>query len=236
MPYDFSSNKSFSVETQYAGHERQPVLIVDNYARDPEGLVTYAAKEAQFAPSPALYPGIIARIPDAYCESLLNGLGEKIGEMFDVKPETAYLTNCFFALATYPPQQLHYRQRIPHVDEYGPGVIAMVHYLCDSTRGGTGLYRHRATGYESLTKEQHQHMQSLIAQEVANQGPFPPQYVGADTPLFEQTLCMDARFNRLVIYRGSILHSMVIDHNTRLDPNPRVGRLTINTFLSFESM
>jgi hypothetical protein len=235
MPHDFSSNEPLSVETLHAGQERQPVLLVDNYARDPEGVVNYAATEAHFGPSPALYPGIIARVPDAYCEAMLNVLGEKIGETFDVKPESAYLTNCFFALTTYPPQQLHYRQRIPHVDEYGAGVIAMVHYLCASSQGGTALYRHRATGYESLTKEQHQHMQGLIAQEVASQGPFPPTYVGTENPFFEQTLCMDARFNRLVIYRGSILHSMVVGADTKLDPNPRVGRLTINTFLSFET-
>jgi hypothetical protein len=234
MQYDFAGNEPISLETLYAGRERQPVLIVDDYLRDPEAVVNYAAKEVRFGPSPALYPGIIASVPDAYCESLLNALGPRIGETFDVKAETAYLTNCFFAITTYPPEQLHYRQRIPHVDEYGPGVIGIVHYLCASTQGGTALYRHRATGYESLTRDKHEHMQSLIAEDVASLGPFPPQYVNAENRLFEQTLCMEAKFNRLVVYRGSILHSMLVDGNTNLDPNPRVGRLTINTFLRFE--
>jgi Family of unknown function (DUF6445) len=235
MSYDFASSQPLSIETCYAGRERQPVLIIDNYLRNPEALVNYAANEARFLESPAMYPGIIAPLPDAYCESLLNVLGPKIGETFDVKPETAFLNNCFFAITTFPPEQLHYRQRLPHVDDYGPGVIAALHYLCDSTQGGTALFRHRATGFESVTREQHEHMQSLIVQDIASQGPLPPEYVGANNRFFEQTLCMEARFNRLVIYRGSVLHSMLVDANTQLDPNPRVGRLTINTFLAFES-
>ena len=235
MHYDFASNEPLSIATLYAGHERQPVLLVDDYLRDPDGVVSYAANAARFEASPAMYPGIIAPVPDGYCESLLSVLGPRIGETFDVKVETAFLTNCFFAITTFPPQKLHYRQRIPHVDDYGPGVIAVLHYLCAATHGGTALYRHRATGYESLTQEQYEHMQSLIVQDVANLGPLPAEYVSADNPLFEQILCMEARFNRVVVYRGSVLHSMLVDGNTCLDPNPRVGRLTINTFLAFES-
>jgi hypothetical protein len=234
MPHDFSCSEPLSIETRYAGRERQPVLVVDNYLRDPEALVSSAATEARFESSPAMYPGVIAPVPDAYCEKLLNVLGPTIADTFGVNAETAYLNNCFFAITTFPPQQLHYRQRIPHVDDYGPGVIAALHYLCDSTQGGTALFRHRATGYESVTREQHQHMQDLVVQDVARLDPLPPEYVNVNNPLFEQTLCMEAKFNRLVIYRGSVLHSMLVDGNTRLDPNPHVGRLTINTFLSFE--
>ncbi len=234
MPYDFAITEPPAIVTRHAGRERQPVLIVDDYLRDPEALVSYAVNEARFEASPAMYPGVIAPVPDAYCEALLNILGSKIGETFTVKPETVFLNNCFFAITTFPPPQLHYRQRLPHVDDYGAGVIAILHYLCDSTQGGTALFRHRATGYESVTREQHEHMQGLIVQDIASQGPLPAEYVGANNRLFEQTLCMEAKFNRLVVYRGSVLHSMLVDGNTRLDPNPRVGRLTINTFLTFE--
>jgi hypothetical protein len=234
MQHNLAVNQRMTVQTQHAGHERQPVLIVDDYLADPEALVTYAANEARFAPSPAMYPGIVAGVPDAYSESLLNVLGPIIGDTFGVQVDTAYLTNCFFAIVTYPPEQLHYRQRLPHVDDYGDGVIAILHYLCDSTHRGTALYRHRATGYESLTKEKYQHLQTLVAQDIANSGPIAPQYMTADNPLFEQTAAFEAKFNRLIIYRGSILHSMIVDGNTKLDPNPRIGRLTINMFLRFE--
>jgi Family of unknown function (DUF6445) len=235
MPFDVAVNEHLSVQTHYAGNERQPVLIVDDYLRDPDSLVRYAVTETRFQPSPALYPGIVAPIADAYCESILDVLGPKIGETFAVKVETAYLTNCFFAILTFPPTQLHYRQLLPHVDDYGPGVIAVLHYLCAGAQGGTALFRHRATGYESLTKEKNQHLQSLISQDIASLGPLPPQYMKGDNRLYEQTTCIQAKFNRLVVYRGSILHSMVVNDETKFDADPRVGRLTANTFLRFES-
>ena len=221
MLSDFAVNDHFAVETHYVGQERQPVLIVDDYLRDPEALVRYAATKAAFQPSPALYPGIVAAMPDAYCESLLDVLGPTIAEKFAVKIETAYLTNCFYALLTFPPAQLHYRQLLPHVDDYGAGVIAILHYLCVGPQGGTALFRHRATGYESLTMEKNQHLQSLVAQDIASQGPLPNQYMTGDNRLYEQTACIQAKFNRLIVYRGSILHSMVVNAHTKLDPNPR---------------
>jgi hypothetical protein len=234
MHYDFAINERFSVETRHVGHERQPVLIVDDYLRDPEALVNYAANEARFEPSPALYPGVVASVPDAYTESFLDVLGPLIGDTFGVRVETAYLTNCFFAIVTFPPEQLHYRQLLPHVDDFGPGVIAGLHYLCDSTQGGTALFRHRATGYESLTTEKFQHLQGLITQDIASSGPLPPQYMTGSNRLFEQTAAFQAKFNRFIVYRGSILHTMLVDAKTKLDPNPRVGRLTTNMFLRFE--
>jgi len=234
MQYDLAVNERLSVETLYVGHERQPVLVVDDCLRDPDALVRYAVHEARFQSSPAMYPGIVAPAPDAYCESFLNAMGPLIGETFGVQVETAFLTNCFFAIVTFSAEQLHFRQRLPHIDDYGSGVIAMIHYLCDEFQGGTGLFRHRATGYESLTEEKYKHLQSLIAQDIASNGPIAPEYMSTNNRLFEQTACIQAKFNRLVVYRGSILHSMLVDAKTKLDPNPLVGRLTINSFLRFE--
>ncbi len=234
MKHDFAVNERMSIEKLEVGRERQPALIVDDFMRDPEALISLAANEARFGPSPAMYPGIVAGVPDEYAESFLNVLGPRIGDTFGVRVDTAFLTNCFFAIVTYPPEQLHYRQRLPHIDDFGDGVIAALHYLCNSSHRGTALYRHRATGYESLTQEKFQHLQTLINQDIAGNGPIPPEYMSANNRLFEQTAAFEAKFNRLVIYRGSILHSMIVDSNAKLDPNPRVGRLTINMFLRFE--
>jgi hypothetical protein len=233
MEYDLSVNERFSVETRHIGQERQPALVLDNYLRDPDAMVSYAATESRFQPSPLAYPGIIAPAPEAYIDGLVRVLVPMIADTFKVKADTAYLSDCFFAIATFPPQQLHFGQRLPHVDGFDPGLIAVLHYLCDSKYGGTALYRHRATGYETLTKEQNDHMKSLIAQDIAK-NPIPAQYPNANNRLFEQTACFEAKFNRLVVYRSRILHSMVVDANTKLHPDPRAGRLTVNTFLHFE--
>jgi hypothetical protein len=206
---------------------------VDNFLRDPEAMVRYAVHEARFKASPLAYPGIIAPAPPAYVDELVRVLVPMIGNTFGVKPDTAYLAECFYAIATFSPEQLHFGQRLPHTDSVDPGMIAVLHYLCADTHGGTALYRHRATGYESLTKEQRDHMKSLIVQDIARD-PIPAQYPNAANRLFEQTACFQAKFNRLLIYRSRILHSMVVDANAKLDPDPREGRLTTNTFFVFE--
>ena len=234
MEHDFTVNDHFSVETRHAGRERRPVLIVDDYLRDPEAMVRYAVNQGRFQQSPTMYPGVVAPVPDAYVDGMVRVLLPLLGETFGVQVDTAYLVDSFFAIVTFPAEQLHFRQRLPHVDDYHPGQIAILHYLCDSTQGGTALYRHRATGYESLTKEQNQHMQSLITQDLAAQGPLAPQYVSAGTRLFEQTASFEAKFNRLLIYSGNILHSMLVSPKSNLSPDPRSGRLTTNTFLRFE--
>jgi Family of unknown function (DUF6445) len=232
MPYDLSINDGFSAQTLTAGRERQPVLVIDDFLRDPEAMVRYAANEARFQPSTAMYPGIVAPVPDAYIHALLEVLGPMLGPTFGVLVDTAFLSDGFFAILTFPPEKLHFRQRLPHVDDYDPGMIAILHYF--TTQGGTALYRHRATGYEALDREKNQRMQSLNAQEIAARPALPPEYMRGSNRLFEQTACLKAKFNRLIAYRGSILHSMVVDDNTTLNPNPRVGRLTTNVFLRFE--
>jgi hypothetical protein len=233
MGYDFSVNEQLTLETQHVGRERQPVVIIDGYLRDPESMVRYAASETGFQSSPALYPGITAPGPDAYAESMVGRVVPMIGDIFRVKVDTAYLAHCYFGIVTFPAEQLHYRQRLPHVDDYDPGQIAFLHYLCDGSQGGTALYRHRTTGYESLDKKQFQHMQSLISQEIAR-NPLPAEYPSAKNRLFEQTAYVEAKFNRLVAYRSQLLHSMMIGPNTKLHPDPHIGRLTANTFLRFE--
>ena len=44
---------------------------------------------------------------------------------------------------------------------------------------------------------------------------------------------MPARFNRLVVYPGSLLHSACIHPVRSLSSDPRQGRLTVNTFYDF---
>ncbi|HEY5806996.1 MAG TPA: DUF6445 family protein, partial [Povalibacter sp.] len=52
-----------------------------------------------------------------------------------------------------------------------------------------------------------------------------------DTPLFERIARYEAVFNRALIYRGSLLHSVNVPNDFVPDTNPRTGRLTLNTFL-----
>jgi hypothetical protein len=234
MEYDFTVNEHFSVERRQVGNERHPVLVIDDLLRDPESMVRYAASVSQFKPSPLAYPGIIAPAPDAYVDSMVNAVVPLISATFGVQADSAHLLECFFAIATFPAEKLHFGQRLPHVDSFEPGQIAGVHYLCGSAHSGTALYRHRATGYETLTEQKHRQVQAHMVRDVANQQ-LPAEYPNAANHFYEQTARFDVRFNRLILYRGTMLHSMMVEPGATLVPNPRVGRLTTNTFLRFDN-
>jgi hypothetical protein len=55
--------------------------------------------------------------------------------------------------------------------------------------------------------------------------------VEGDSELFERVAKYEAAFNRALIYRGNMLHSVNVPPGFVPDPNPRTGRLTLNTFL-----
>jgi hypothetical protein len=61
--------------------------------------------------------------------------------------------------------------------------------------------------------------------------PPPRDYVRGDTPQFEQIHAIEARFNRMLVYRGITLHSGNPSPDFKPDFNPRTGRLTVNMFL-----
>jgi hypothetical protein len=112
------------------------------------------------------------------------------------------------------------------VGSAGPSYDLLLSATGASSQGGTGFWRHRATGYESLDDQQHQHMRALIEQDIAVNGPVPQAYVNAENRLYELTANFEARFNRVLAVRSRVLHSGMILSTTRLDPNPCVGRLT----------
>ena len=70
-----------------------------------------------------------------------------------------------------------------------------------------------------------------IEREVREIGlPKPPAYICGDTELFERIYEVEARWNRLVVYRTSSLHSGSIATNYPFDPNPMTGRFTVASF------
>jgi hypothetical protein len=78
-------------------------------------------------------------------------------------------------------------------------------------------------------------LQGLVDHDIAANGSFPAGYVGSEHRLYEQTARFEAKFNRVLVYRSQVLHSGLIGAQTILDPNPRVGRLTTNTFVQFDA-
>lgn len=216
----------------HVGREREPVLLIDGLAERPEALVDAAAASA-FAPAfgPAGgYPGLRAPAPLDYVETVVRALAGPIAEAFALGPVSPAGAECNFSLVTLPPHALRASQRAPHVDTADPWQFAILHYLCDARFGGTGFFRHRATGFETLTDER---LPAYERARAAEGGA--PGYVDDGGPWFERTGEVEAAFNRLVVYRSRLLHSGRILAPEALSPDPRRGRLTANIFLTLRS-
>ena len=107
----------------------------------------------------------------------------------------------------------------------------MLLYLCGDEHGGTAFYRHRATGLQQITAENRERYGEAVYAEV-DRRPAALRYFDDSDEHFELLGVMPARFNRLVVYRGSLLHSAIVNPR-RLRADPRTGRLTGNTFYDF---
>lgn len=212
------------------GEERAPLLVFDNVVENPQLLVELAS-EANFAPMGRFFPGVRAMAPKAYQHFLLrNVLPHLKGHFFEGKPQFKF-SMCHYSLVTTHPDQLSMLQRIPHFDSVESNGLASVHYLFKGNLGGTAFYRHRKTGYESVDESRKEHYFRSLEEE--NDGPnLPgPEYINGDTPLYKQIMNVEAVFNRFIIYRRNSLHSGSLGKEFIPDPNPRTGRISINTFI-----
>lgn len=228
-------NPDWSVQTFSVGRERQPVLVIDHVLEDPAALVETIAETCAFHPMKPggnFYPGLRAPAPAAYVRDLCAALRPVVGASFGIPPQGVARITCALSLLTLKPEELVLAQRLPHFDTADGGQIAVLHYLCGPSHGGTAFYRHRATGFETITPERIAPYVAALEAEVAATPP-PQAYVAGDTPLFEQIGAVEARFDRLVIYRSRLLHSGTPTAGADLSPDPRRGRLTANTFLFF---
>ena len=214
------------------GAERAPVVVIDDFFSDPGYLIDCAAA-CTFGPVVNnLYPGVRAPAPESYVRAVVGRVAPLVYEVFGLTGLTG--RTCDFSLVTTRPEQLQLLQAFPHFDSTDTGRLAVLHYLCPPAMGGTSFYRHRSTGYESITGDRREPYLERLGAELKASGPIERTYVNGDTPLFERIGIVDAEHNRLVIYRSVTLHSGNIGRDFEFDSDPRKGRLTLNTFLHFQ--
>lgn len=217
------------IRVEEIGHERNAVIIIDNAVPHAETLVDAAASQGGFDRRGPYYPGIRAPAPAAYVDAVGRLYGGLICRVFGWQAEGMLPDGCDFSLVTTPPEDLVLYQRLPHIDGTTPDLVAMLHYLSGPETGGTGFYRHTSTGYESLTDGCHAGYTQALQAELARDGEPPRGYPGA-SPHFEQVAAYPCAFNRILVYRGNLLHSGLIPDDLPLSADPRSGRLTLNTF------
>lgn len=213
-------------EVLHKGAEREPVVTIDGFATDPGALVRQAGA-LRFARTSPHYPGLRAAMAPDACASLLAALQPLCEAVFGATPG---LESACYSLVTTPPAQLAPIQRLPHYDGMEPDRLALVLYLCPPHHGGTAFYRHRSSGFETVTPERFAAYRDALQADVQRHGMPPAAYIASDTPLFERIAAPPPAFNRALVYRGRNLHSGDIAPEFPCHPDPATGRLTVTAF------
>jgi hypothetical protein len=189
------------------GTEGRPLVVVEDFAEDVDALISYANSGEPFhATAGDLYPGV----------------------------STPRVIFSAFSITTTEPQHLRPVQRVPHFDTSAANQLAIVHYLCGPEHGGTAFYRHRSTGFETISHERLHDYAKMLKREVMTEHPPPAKYMDGDDALFIRIANYEARCNRALIYPSNVLHSGNIRGVSPLDTPPRNARLTLNSFVRFE--
>lgn len=212
------------------GEGNHPVVVVDGFSGDAEAAITLAAALAPFPPARGnAYPGLRRVITQedagahAYAEIVLRKAAPLIGGAFDI--ERFDWIEASFSMVTTEPSGLGPEQRAPHFDAVDPGHIAILHYLCDTA--GTAFYRQRETGIEQVDAANRDAFIASARRAAAGAS----GYIHGSDLHYEQIGAVEGCRDRLLIYRGSLLHSGIIPPGLELNPDPRHGRLTANLFV-----
>ncbi len=206
------------------------MAIVDGFASDPQALRAIAAGRT-FVADAGHYPGVKAPVTRAWFEATSQTMGAVLRDVFGATGEVSVL-GAWYQIVSKPPAKLSLEQRVPHFDAIEPGRIAIVHYLSEDYRGGTAFYRHRSTGYETVSAARAPGYFARLNAEIAAHGPPPPAYLDGSSDLFERTALIEPKFNRAILYRSHLLHSGAIPADADLSADPSSGRLTVGVFLA----
>jgi hypothetical protein len=212
------------------------VIVIDNAIRRPEEVVAQAAGTI-FAPDHrrGVYPGIRADAPRAYGMALLRRASLLIERAFGLRIAEASRVDAVYSLLTTPPSEQRPMQRLPHIDAHDPRRIAILHYLCRGAMGGTGFFRQATTGLEQIDQVNFQRYLKQWRSDVDRLGNG-QKVGGGEMPGYVETAHLEARFNRLIIYRTFSLHSAIVPEDFECSADPRRGRLTGNIFVEFGKM
>jgi hypothetical protein len=211
------------------GSEREPVVVIDDFSGRIDAL-TRLGRQAEYRPVQG-YPGIRSPLDPAYLAPREALLQRVLAECFGFTGG-AQIESCAFSIVTLRPEELSPGQRRPHHDASDPNLIALLHFTGSGETGGTTFYRHRRTGFEAIRPERAARFAAAVREDDAAYGAPPRRYMHGSDERYEAIGQIEARPDRVIIYRGRVLHSGHIPQSPDPETARETGRLTINTFLN----
>ncbi len=224
------SQSAASVTIHRFGKEAEPVVQIDDFSGI-AGELLDRGQAATYQDAGAMYPGLRSWCEPDYLDRNRALMFNVLQQVFMFR-QRVKLDASTYSLVTLAPDKLKPIQRIPHYDHADGKLIAIMHYLLGPETGGTAFYRHKRTGFETITPEREPAYNAGLQADEAEYGVPPERYYYGDTDRYELIGEIEAKPDRLILYRGRILHSGVIPRPEDLTTDPQTGRLTINMFLT----
>ena len=229
----YQLNKDYKVSSVFIAEINETVIIVDDFLHSLDPVYQFATQTAYFQPlgsDGTLYPGKRDEMPAPYyraCEQLLNELLEQ--EIITSGENNLYLHRCKLSLVTQNANELNTLQRMPHIDSTDDKTFAAVHYLSPKEWGGTGIYKYLPENIIKVTADNQNSVHNMIADtekhSATHQG-----YLNETTALFEKVVDIEAKVNRLVIYKSNLLHSAALFNHKKYSNDLSNSRLSISSF------
>jgi hypothetical protein len=231
-----TANSNATVTLPVAGREKTPLIVIDDFALDTTAVIDYGRNSAAFGiDRTSAYPGVRASLDREHVIATIQGILMLLHRTYPIPPHLKLRpVSSFYSLVTTAPADLRTLQRLPHFDSNRPCYFAITHFLHDGMHGGTGLFRHRPTGFENITADRLDEYIRAGDRFLSENGEPPPGYCTDSSEHYELYQRIDYKPNRLVVYPGSLLHSGLIDPATDIDADPQTGRLTANIFIEFQ--
>jgi hypothetical protein len=207
--------------------------VVDDALLEPERLVEWsiAHRDGFRTVDFNAYPGIYLMTPASVEAALESFFMTHMRALFDAR--RLLQMHCRLSMVTRPPDALRPYQWLCHSDraglEPGQSIQASVLYLFkDESLGGTSFYEPACPAHEIA--RMFDDSVALSAATFTERHGIAPGYMIGSNRYFNQIASVPARWNRMIFYDGSVLHTGNIAAPEKLDTDSRRGRLTFNGF------
>ncbi len=171
-------------------------------------------------------------------DSSAEGFRGRDPRLVGVMPIAPILKRSFWASVSVPPHNISLHHSTPHTDGFAPG-LASVFTLSDDPKyevSGTSLNRAAQVAYTILTCEKDmgtiQTTNTALLEEARASGQSEHEgwCNGTGNRYSDVLVVAKNRYNRFTMYPANRLHTAYIPDPALLEPDPRKGRLTANTF------